>query len=201
MALLDYWGTLQAKLIRLEVAVVLLAGAAAGLAGLTVWRAVQPPPIYYIPASVGPGLLTPGDIPETLAADFAQQIILVLYNITPATAALAHQAVSKYFHPQLLMTFQVQAERERQIIQDEAISSQLSIRTAVVTHDQDQRRISMTAMRRVYVGKLAVRDEEVQARVTLLPVRPSALNPYGLIVRDLQVTPSLTPQVAARRTP
>jgi hypothetical protein len=201
MALLDYWGTLQAKLIRLEVAVVLLACATAGLVGLTIWRTTKPMPIYYVPASVGSGLLMPGDIPEALAADFAQQIVLVLYNITPATVAAAHQAVTKYLHPQLLMTFQVQAEQERHVIQDDAISSQLSIRTAVVTHDQHQRHITMTAIRRVYVGKLAVRDEEVQAHVTLLPVHPSVLNPYGLIVRDLHITPSLTPQAIARRTP
>ena len=199
MTMLDLWGALQAKVIRLEVAVVLLACAAAGLMGLTLWQATRPVPIYYIPASVGPGLLTPGDIPDALAAEFAQQVVLVLYNITPATVEAAHEAVARYFHPRLLLAFEVQAERERQAIRDEAISSQLSIRASAVHREGEQRRVTVSALRRVYVGKLAVRDEEVEAEVALLPVRPSVLNPYGLIVGELRVTPSLTPQATARR--
>jgi hypothetical protein len=199
VTMLDLWGTLQAKVIRLEVAVVLLACATAGLMGLTLWQATRPVPIYYIPASVGPGLLTPGDIPDALAAEFAQQVVLVLYNITPATAEAAHEAVARYFHPRLLLAFEVQAERERQAIRDEAISSQLSIRASAVHREGEQRRVTVSALRRVYVGKLAVRDEEVEAEVALLPVRPSVLNPYGLIVGELRVTPSLTPQATARR--
>jgi hypothetical protein len=197
--MLDLWGTLQAKVIRLEVAVVLLACATAGLMGLTLWQATRPVPIYYIPASVGPGLLTPGDIPDALAAEFAQQVVLVLYNITPATVEAAHEAVARYFHPRLLLAFEVQAERERQAIRDEAISSQLSIRASAVHREGEHRRVTVSALRRVYVGKLAVRDEEVEAEVALLPVRPSVLNPYGLIVGELRVTPSLTPQATARR--
>jgi hypothetical protein len=195
----DLWGTLQAKVIRLEVAVVLLACIAAGLTGLTLWQATRPVPIYYIPASVGPGLLTPGEVPDTLAAEFAQHVVLVLYNITPATVEAAHEAVARYFHPQLLLAFEVQAERERQAIRAEAISSQLSIRASTVDREGVRRRVTLSALRRVYVGKLAVRDEEVEAEVVLLPVRPSVLNPYGLIVGELRITPSLTPQATARR--
>jgi hypothetical protein len=199
VTMLDLWGTLQAKVIRLEVAVVLFACVVAGLTGLTLWLATRPVPIYYIPASVGPGLLTPGDMPDRLAAEFAQHVVLVLYNITPATVEAAHEAVAKYFHPQLLLAFEVQAERERQAIRDKVISSQLSIRASAVHREGEQRRVTVSALRRVYVGKLVVRDEEVQAEIVLLPVHPSVLNPYGLVVADLHVTPRLTPPATVRR--
>jgi hypothetical protein len=199
MTLLDAWGTLHAKVIRLEAAVVLLAAVAAGLTGLTVWQATRPAPIYYIPASVGPGLLPPGAVPDALAADLAQQIVLVLSNITPATVEAAHDAVTPYFHPQFLLAFEARAARERQAIREEAISTQFSIRAHTVHHEGPRRRVTLRALRRVYVGKLAVRDEEVQAEVTLLPVRPSVLNPYGLVIEQLRITPRLTPQATARR--
>jgi hypothetical protein len=35
--------------------------------------------------------------------------------------------------------------------------------------------------------------------VTLLPVRPSVLNPYGLVVTDLRVTPALVQTAGSGR--
>jgi hypothetical protein len=50
------------------------------------------------------------------------------------------------------------------------------------------------------VGKTPIRDEEVQATLTLLPVLPSPLNPYGLVVTALQLTPPLAPAEARAAT-
>jgi hypothetical protein len=167
--------------------------------GLIVWLVTRPTPVYYVPATAGPGLLHPGEIPEALAADLAQQLVLLLYNITPATALTAHQAVEKYLHPTVLTPFRVQAERERQAITADELSAQLAIRAVQVIRTPDQQQVTMTAVRRVYVGKLPVRDEEVEAAVTLLPVQPSVLNPYGLVVTDLRITPRLASAAVARR--
>jgi hypothetical protein len=196
---LDYWSTLQTKALRLEAATLLLACTTAALAGFTLWQASRPLPIYYVPASGAPGFLSPGDVPDALAADLAQHLVLLLYNITPATVAAAHQLVEKYLHPSALVPFQVQAAQERQRVVAETLSAQLAIRGVQVHREQTQRHIVLSAVRRVYVGKLPVRDEEVEAAVTLLPVRPSALNPYGLVVTDLRLTPRLTADTVARR--
>jgi hypothetical protein len=197
--ILDYWGTLQTRCLRLETAVVLLTLMTASLTGLTAWLATRPLPIYYVPATLGPGLLRPGEIPEALAADLAQQLLLLLYNVTPATAAAAQQAVEKYLHPTLLVPFRVQAEQERQRMAAEDLSAQLSIRGVQVTRLPERQQVTLAALRRVYVGKLPVRDEEVDAVVSLLPVRPSVLNPYGLVVTDLRVTPALGEPAAGKR--
>jgi hypothetical protein len=93
----------------------------------------------------------------------------------------------------------VQAERERQAITADELSAQLAIRAVQVIRTPDQQQVTMTAVRRVYVGKLPVRDEEVEAAVTLLPVQPSVLNPYGLVVTDLRITPRLASAAVARR--
>jgi hypothetical protein len=196
---LDYWSAVYAKALRLEAAVFLLAVTTCGLAGLTVWLATRPAPIYYIPATGGPGLLQPGEVPEALVVEFAQQLVLLLYNITPQTVSTAHREVGKYLHPQLLTSFQAQTEREHALITEQQLSAQLSIRGAVAQATPSYRQVTIQALRRVYVGTLPVRDEEVQATVTLLPVRPSTLNPYGLVVTGLQVTPLAAPEGSARR--
>jgi hypothetical protein len=197
VARLDLWSHLQAKALRLEAACVLLASTTAGLALLTGWLVARPAPIYYIPASVGPGLLAPGEVPDTLARDFAQQLVLLLGNVTPATAAEAHDAVAKYLHPQLLLMFQTQMAREREHLTTDAISTQLAVRSATVTTPGHPGSVTVTALRRIYVGKTPIRDEEVQATLTLLPVAPSPLNPYGLVVTALQLTPPLVPAAAS----
>ena len=81
VARLDLWSHLQAKALRLEAACVLLASTTAGLALLTGWLVTRPASIYYIPASVGPGLLAPGEVPDALARDFAQQLVLLLASL------------------------------------------------------------------------------------------------------------------------
>jgi hypothetical protein len=195
---LDLWRTLQAKALRLEAAVVLLALVTCGLTALTVWQATRPVPIYYIPATGGPGLVPPGEVANAMVVDFAQQLVLLLANITPHTVAAVHREILKYCHPQFLAQFQAQAEREQALITAQQLSSQLSIREAVGTASPPYRQVTIAALRRVYVGKLPVRDEEVQAEVTLLPVRPSALNPYGLVVTGLHLTPLAGPEGSAR---
>lgn len=195
----DLWGTLQARALRLEAAVALLALATCGLMGLTVWQATRPVPVYYIPAGGGPGMVRPGEVPDTLVVDFAQQLVLLLTNVMPPTVATAHREVSKYLHPQFLPQFQAQAEREQALMKEQQLSAQLSIRDAVSRTVPPYRQVTIAAIRRVYVGKLPVRDEEVQAEVTLLPVRPSTLNPYGLVVTGLRLTPLEAPEGSVRR--
>jgi hypothetical protein len=197
---LDLWSHLQAKALRLEAVCVVLATTTIGLAALTGWLVLRPAPIYYIPASAGPGLLEPGTVPDALARDFAQQLVLMLSNVTPATVAEAHAAIAKYLHPELLLAFTTRMERERDLLMTQEMSMQLAVRSATVTTSGSPRTVTVTALRRIYVGKTPIRDEEVQATLTLLPVIPSALNPYGLVVTTLQLTPPLVP-ADARATP
>jgi hypothetical protein len=116
--------------------------------------------------------------------------------VTPATAADAHAAVAKYLHPQLLLAFQTQMAREREYLTTDAIATQLAVRSATVTTPGRPQTVTVQALRRIYVGKTPIRDEEVQATVTLLPVVPSPLNPYGLVVTALQLSPPLVPAEA-----
>jgi hypothetical protein len=193
---LDLWGHLQAKALRLEAACVLLAGTVAGLVGLTLWLATRPVPLLY-PTAAGPLLVLPGAVPDTLAVDFAQQLVLLLGNVTPATAADAHAAVAKYLHPQLLLPFQTAMARERDLLRTDEMATQLAVRSATVTTPGVPRIVTVQALRRIYVGTTPIRDEEVQATVTLRLVAPSPLNPYGLVVTALHLTPPLVPAEAS----
>ncbi len=199
-AALDLWGTVHTKLLRLEAAVVLLAGIAAGLLGLTIWAVGRPLPIYYVPTGNGPGLLRPGELPDTLVAHLAARLLSGMYNVTPPTVEHAHQDVALYLHPRLLGTWRAQATAEQQVMQERDISCLVSVReTTVQALPGEARRVTLAAVRQVYVGKVLVRAEDVQATLHLQPVPPSPLNPYGLVVTALELTPPLvTPGLTAK---
>lgn len=191
-AAMDLWGTLQAKRLRLEGAVVLLALLATGLFGLTLWIVGRPVPVYYVPVGSGPGVLLPGELPDTLVAHLAARLLNSMYNVTPPTVAPAHQEVERYLHPRVLGTWRAQAAAEQQFIQERDISCLVSIRdTTVQVLPGGGRRVTLAALRQVYVGKVLVRAEDVQATVQLSPVPPGPLNPYGLVVTLLELTPPL----------
>jgi hypothetical protein len=77
------------------------------------------------------------------------------------------------------------------------MATQLAVRRAIVTTPGVPRIVTVQALRRLYVGTTPIRDDEVQATVTLRPVAPSPLNPYGLVVVGLQLTPPLVPAEAS----
>jgi hypothetical protein len=84
--------------------------------------------------------------------------------------------------------------RERELLRTDEMATQLAVRRATVTTPGVPRVVTVQALRRIYVGKTPIRDDEVQATVTLLPVASSPLNPYGLVVT--QLTPPLVPAEA-----
>ena len=99
---------------------------------MLLWQRLSGLPVCYGAAQVAPGLLIPNEVPDAFVKALSEQIALVLYNVTPETAEAAHEKVAQLFHPQLLGIFQARAERERVMLREHRLSTQLSIRSTVV---------------------------------------------------------------------
>jgi hypothetical protein len=87
--------------------------------------------------------------------------------------------------------FEAQAAEERKQVRERRMASQATtLRTDV--HQDDEGRIVATvqAMRSVWVGSVAVREEPMQAVLTLAPW-PAAAHRGGVIVLGFQVDPPL----------
>ena len=190
--MINVFGQGDVRLLRLETATAILALGCLVLGLLLAWQATRGLPVCYGTASVAPGLVVPGEVPEAHVRALSEQVVLVLYNITPATAAAAHERVSPLLHPNLLRTFSVRAELERHLMAAEDLSTQLSIRNTVVRRVRGGHAAQVDAVRRVYAGMRAIRDEDVGATLLFREVQPSPLNPWGLALARLEFTKPLS---------
>lgn len=189
--MIGLFGQGDVRLLRLETATAFLALGCLVLALLLVWQAARGLPVCYGTASAAPGLVIPNQAPDAFVRALSEQVVLVLYNITPATAAAAHDRVQQLFHPSLLKTFAVRAGLERQLMADHDLSTQLSIRNTVVGRSRGAYAARIDAVRRVYAGSRAIRDEELGAVLHFRQVQPSPLNPWGLALVRLDFTEPL----------
>ena len=195
MALPSVFGVGEVRTLRLEAACGLLALLCVLLAGLLLWDRAAGLPICYGTASVAPGLVVPNQVPDAYARALAEQIVLVLYNTTPATAGAAHARVAALFHPHLLSVFRIRAARERELMQEHDLSTQLTIRETLVGRAGGGPAVRIEALRRVFAGALPIRDEELGAVLRFQRAQPSPINPWGLVLVGLEFTEPLRAEV------
>ncbi len=188
---MNLFGQGEVRILRLETAAAFLALGCLVLSLLLAWQATRGLPVCYGTAAVAPGLVVPDQVPEVFVRALSEQVVLVLYNITPATAEAAHARVQHLFDPRLLKTFNVRAGLERQLMEDHDLSTQLSIRNTVVGRSRGAYAARIDAVRRVYAGIRAIRDEEIGASLRFRRVQPGPLNPWGLALIRLEFTEPL----------
>ena len=189
---MNIFGEGEVKALRLETATGLLAFGVLLLAGLLVWQSSRALPVCYGTAAAAPGLVVPNQVPEVYVRALSEQVVLVLYNITPATAKGAHDRIQHLLHPALLNGFNVRAKLERDLMAAEDLSTQLSIRNTDIGRSRGMHAARIQAVRRVYAGALPIRDEELEARLRWRQTQPSSLNPWGLVLVELTFTKPLS---------
>jgi len=184
-------GYQQARLARLELAVAALSLSMLLLVSLGAWYVWHGLPVYYIPPG-GPGVAQPGQIPHALAMEYASRWLTTRYTFTPATVKTAHAAILQALHPSLTVAFTAQAEREAALVKEVQLSTQVAITTATVTHRTAQAvTVRLAGTRSIWIGGQQVRDEPLQADITVVPWVASG-QPVGLVVSRVTITPALS---------
>ena len=187
----DLFGTGEVRLLRLETAAGLLSLAVLALVVMLMWQRLSGLPVCYGTAEVAPGLIVPNEVPDAYVKALSEQVALLLYNNTAATAEAAHKRVAQLFHPQLLGVFTVRMEHERELMREHNLSTQLSIRNTVVGKSGSVYGGHVDALRRVFAGTLPIRDEELAVSLRFQRVLPSPVNPWGLALIGLEFSEPL----------
>jgi hypothetical protein len=184
-------GHQQARLARLELAVGALSLVVLLLVSLGAWYIWHGMPIYYIPPG-GPGLAQPGVIPDAAATDYASRWLRDRYTFTPTTVKTMHAAILHALHPRLIVVFQAQAAREAALVKEVQLGTQVAVLTAAVTQRTAQAVVvTLTATRTIWIGGQQVREEPLQADITVVPWVVQG-HPAGLVVAHVAITPPLT---------
>src|SRR5438105_9467670 len=184
-------GHQHARIARLELAVGVLSLSVLLLVSVGAWYALHGLPVHYIPPG-GPGLSQPGVIPDAVATDYAARWLKARYTFTPATVKTAHAEVLTALQPSLMVAFKAQAEREATLVKEVQLSTQVAITTAIVTHRTPQEvTVSLDARRTIWIGGQQVREEPLQAAITVVPWLFQG-HPAGLVVARVTMSPALS---------
>lgn len=187
----DLFGTGEVRVLRLETATGLLSLAVAVLVVMLLWQRLSGLPVCYGTAEVAPGLIVPNEVPDAFVKALSESIALMLYNNTAETAEAAHARVAQVMHPQLLGVFKVRMAYERELMEENNLSTQLSIRNTVTGRAGAVYGAQVDALRRVFAGTLPIRDEELGVTLRFQRVQPSPINPWGLSVIGLEFSEPL----------
>jgi hypothetical protein len=92
----------------------------------------------------------------------------------------------------LTVALRAQAEREAALVKEVQLSTQVAIHTAAVTRRMPQEvTVRLEARRTIWIGGQQVRDEPVQAELTVVPWLAAGA-PAGLVVARVTMTPVLS---------
>jgi hypothetical protein len=95
-------------------------------------------------------------------------------------------------HPALVAGFAAQTERETLLIKEKKVAAQVAVLSAAVTNRSGPAvTVTVQALRSIFVGGAQIKDEEMQAAITVMPW-PVHGPPHGLIVTKVSLTPALT---------
>jgi hypothetical protein len=188
---LDLIGQQRARLARVECALVFQCLAMLVLTVTGAWYVWRGLPVYFVPPG-GPGVAMPGTIPDGVATDFASRCLKSRYGFTPASIKAAQAEFLSCLHPTLLVVFKTQAEKELLLVKDGQLSTQTVVEnTTVSSRTQDEVTVLITARRAVWIGGHQVRDEPLQATLTVAPWVHQG-SPSGLVITKVSITPALS---------
>jgi hypothetical protein len=165
----NLWGALAAKIVSQQCVIGCLSLALAFVGGAYAWDTYQGKEVYFVPPG-GPGLARPGVIPDAAASDYASRWLMRRYTFTPATIKAAHAEIGATLHPSVTVTFEAQAKREAVMVKETQLATQVQVtETTVSRRAHGQVVVALQGIRTVWIGGQQVREEPIQAEMTLAP--------------------------------
>ena len=147
---------------------------------------LQSKPIYYIPSIREAGIAYPQSIPENAVSVFTVSWVLNWNNYTPVTVDDMYTRAQRFMSPRFLSKIQTQLKNEIAQVKNNNMSSLFSIQgDPILTKDNKFYKVSITGEKAVFMGKESMSTENITYQIILKKVNPTDLNPYGLMIDDI----------------
>jgi len=187
----DFWGHATAKNGYLGFALCCVSVMALLAVGALIWQRVHGLDTHFIPPG-GPSISHPGEIPDSLALEYAKQWTRLRFTFTPATIKDTHVAIKATLHPAQIVPFEVLAEKELRMIKEHKMSSQLVVSEATVTQREPLRVVVVVdGTRTVWLGSQLVREEPTRTELVIAPWYAAGM-PMGIAPLRVTSTPPLS---------
>ena len=148
-------------------------------------KARESRPVVLVPGLDAPRVVHPGQVPDTLARDFAIDFATHFENFSPATVEVAGRFLKGRVAPTLFQQFSSLLDKRIRLVQETGMVSQLLIPDpgmAVVSREEGMLAVAFPAWKRVYVGDKLSQEGRLSYRVLLTTQEPTRENPTGIYV-------------------
>lgn len=148
-------------------------------------KAKEPRPVVLVPGLDAPRVVHPGQVPDTLARDFAIDFATHFENFSPATVEGTAKFLKGRVAPTLFQQFSAVLEKRTRLVHETGMVSQFLIPDrgkAVVGREEGAVTVSFPAIKRVYVGDKLSQEGKLAYRVVLTTQEPTRENPTGIYV-------------------
>jgi hypothetical protein len=155
------------------------------LAAALLQKAREPRSVVLVPGLDAPKVVSPGQIPDTLARDFAIDFAVTFENYSPATIEGAGQFLKGRVAPTISQQFSQVLGKRAKLVAETGMVSQLLIpdpAKAVVSRDGGTVQVTFPAQKRVYVGDKLSQEGRLSYRILLTALVPTRENPTGIYV-------------------
>ncbi len=149
--------------------------------------ALTPKPIYYIPGALNAGFSNPNEIPKGSIIGFSSSWILGLLNFTPETVDQAHENSKKFMDPRFLSKTRYTLDKENDSVKKSSLSSIFSITyEPTVTENDIGLIVKIKGQHAIYMAQSNIKLSDSQYTIYLRKVAPTEVNPYGLLVTNVE---------------
>ncbi len=148
-------------------------------------KAREPRSVVLVPGLDAPRVVHPGQVPDTLARDFAIDFATHFENFSPATVEGASRFLKGRVAPSIFQQFSGVLEKRSRLVHETGMVSQFLIPDpgqAVVSREEGTLAVGFPAVKRVYVGDKLSQEGKLSYRVLLTTREPTRDNPTGIYV-------------------
>jgi len=166
---------------------VAVCGVCVALIALVSQQVLTPKPIYYVPGALNAGYAKPNEIPKGSIIGFATSWALNRMNFSPETIQEVHEHAKKFMAPELLSQSIGIFDDELRSVTKSSISSFFSLNNDPILKDTDDTlSVVLKGSHGLYMGKTNIKTSQLKITVFMQRVAPTELNPYGLMVSNIE---------------
>ncbi len=156
------------------------------MAGGLVYACVYPRPVYYI-SPQGAGFAHPTELPESAISIFTLSWLMNWVNFTPSNVGKVYARAQQWMSPALLAKTQQRLKDDLDEVKRNNMSSLFSLmEDPKVEVNGKNSQVIVKGQKTVYVGNQQISVQQVIYNIAVRKVYPTQMNPYGLLIEDIE---------------
>ncbi len=152
-----------------------------------VYTMARPKSIYYIPGVWQAGVAVPANNSIETVSAFVAAWLLNWNNFNPITSQAVFERTQRFMSPSLFTQTKLRLVKDLEEIKRSNISSMFTLESDPIVNVKSKGFIvHVKGVKVMYMGKEAVKEQQLTFLITVRIVGPTSSNPYGLLIEAIE---------------